>query len=71
MGKDGRAEIKGLTVATKQALYTQGDYNADPPTSKKPAALLADTINILSNALTGICHKPAFRALARLPQTRR
>ena len=54
----GSTEINGLTVVSDQALYLQGDYNLnadDPSTSsiteaKKPAALLADTINVLSNA---------------------
>ncbi|MER3484184.1 MAG: hypothetical protein C4332_14585, partial [Meiothermus sp.] len=39
--------IRGLTVITDQALYVQGDYNA---TNKKPAALIADSLNLLSNA---------------------
>jgi len=38
--------IKGLTVVTDQALYVQGDYNA---VNKKPAAFLADSLNVLSN----------------------
>ncbi|THF71506.1 hypothetical protein E7T06_02505 [Deinococcus sp. Arct2-2] len=43
----GTPAIKGLTVITNQSLYTQGDYNS---INIKPAALIADTINILSNA---------------------
>jgi hypothetical protein len=39
--------IRGLTVVTHQAVYLEGDYNA---VNKKPAAVLADSINILSNA---------------------
>lgn len=39
-------DVLGLTVVTDQALYTRGDYNA---TNKIPAALLCDSINILSN----------------------
>ncbi|WP_297854646.1 hypothetical protein [Meiothermus sp.] len=46
-------QIKGLTVVTNQALYVQGDYNSDLSTSAssrwRPAALLSDSINILSN----------------------
>lgn len=68
--------IKGLTVATDQAVYVRGDYNcsgdlADPDPAattrtqpntscpatsppqvknKRPAAILADSLNILSNA---------------------
>lgn len=41
-------EIKGLTITTNQALYTRGDYNT---VNKKPAALIGDAINVLSNAL--------------------
>ncbi|NJM68127.1 MAG: hypothetical protein HC851_21895 [Acaryochloris sp. RU_4_1] len=38
--------IKGLTVVTDQALYVRGSYNS---TNKKPAAFLADSLNVLSN----------------------
>ncbi len=41
-------KIEGLTVATNQAMYVQGDYNADDR-KKKPASFLADSLNILSN----------------------
>lgn len=50
-------EIRGLTVATDQAAYIRGHYNA---VDKKPAAVLADSLNILSvdwddsNSHTGI-----------------
>ena len=43
----GAPEIKGLTIVTDQAVYIQGDYNA---VNKKPAAFLADSLNVLSNA---------------------
>lgn len=43
----GAPAIRGLTVITDQALYVKGDYNA---TNKKPAALMADSLNLLSNA---------------------
>jgi Tfp pilus assembly protein PilX len=42
----GAPEVKGLTIATSQAAYVQGDYNS---TNKKPAAILCDAINVLSN----------------------
>ncbi len=45
----GAPAIKGLTVVTDQAVYVQGSYNSN---SKKPAAFLADSLNILSNAWT-------------------
>jgi hypothetical protein len=37
----------GLTVATDNPLYIQGDYNVENP---QPASVLTDAINILSNA---------------------
>lgn len=37
----------GVTMITNQAAYTQGDYNE---TNKKPAAIMADSINVLSEA---------------------
>lgn len=37
--------IKGLTIVSDQAIYTMGHYNS---TNKKPAAILADSYNILS-----------------------
>jgi hypothetical protein len=47
----------GLTIATPDPLYVQGNYNVDPTalgtsdTSKsKPAALIADSINVLSGS---------------------
>ncbi len=43
-----RPRFAALTVVTNQAIYVQGDYNA---TDKKPAAFLADSLNILSGAL--------------------
>jgi hypothetical protein len=55
----GAPEIKGLTVVSDQAIYTQGEYNCgtwnsttSSCSSKKPAALLADSINVLSNSWT-------------------
>jgi hypothetical protein len=41
----GAPAIRGLTIVTDQAFYTQGDYNS---VNKKPASVLADTINVLS-----------------------
>jgi len=38
--------VKGLTVVTSQAVYVQGSFNS---VNKKPAAFLADSLNILSN----------------------
>ena len=37
----------GLTVVSEVPVYIQGNYNT---TSKKPAAVIADAVNILSNA---------------------
>ena len=46
-GREFNAAIKGLTIVSDQAIYLQGDYNS---INKKPAAIMADTVNILSNA---------------------
>jgi hypothetical protein len=40
-------QIQGLTVVTDQAVYIQGDYNRN--TNWRPASVLADSLNILSN----------------------
>ena len=50
----GSTRIQGLTVVSDQAVYVRGDYNTGdtntPQTiTKRPAAILADSINILSN----------------------
>lgn len=56
--QSGAPEINGLTVVSDQAVYIQGDYNLkdDPATAAtekwRPASILADTINILSNRWT-------------------
>jgi hypothetical protein len=55
----GAPEIQGLTVVSDQALYVRGHYNCGATSTatstslptcsyKKPAAFLADTINVLS-----------------------
>lgn len=41
----GAPPVAGLTVVTNQAAYTWGDFNKDV---KKPASILADSLNILS-----------------------
>ena len=43
----GAPAIRGLTVVTDQAVYVQGNYNS---VNKKPAAILADSLNVLSNS---------------------
>jgi Tfp pilus assembly protein PilX len=43
----GQSVIRGLSVVSDQAIYIRGDYNT---IAKKPAAIMADTINVLSNA---------------------
>ncbi|MGB8698976.1 MAG: hypothetical protein WCD18_06130, partial [Thermosynechococcaceae cyanobacterium] len=53
--------MKGLSVVSDQAIYTKGNYNCGPDDAKcintdldddqrKPAAIMADTVNVLSNA---------------------
>jgi hypothetical protein len=44
------ADPTGLTVVSDQAMYVEGSYNAgDASNPKQPAALIGDTMNILSN----------------------
>jgi hypothetical protein len=42
----GSPAVVGLTIASDQAIYIEGDYNA---VNKIPAAFLADSLNVLSN----------------------
>lgn len=42
----GAPSIKGLTIVSDQAMYIRGDYNS---INKKPASIIADSINVLSN----------------------
>jgi hypothetical protein len=42
----GAPSIKGLTIVSDQAMYIRGNYNS---INKKPASLIADSINVLSN----------------------
>jgi Tfp pilus assembly protein PilX len=52
--------MKGLSIISDQAVYIQGDYNCGPSSTcnngnldddvRKPAAVMADSINVLSNA---------------------
>jgi hypothetical protein len=43
----GNAESTGLTVVSPVPVYIHGDYNS---VSKKPAAVISDTVNLLSKA---------------------
>lgn len=43
----GAPQVRGLSVVTDQAAYVWGDFNA---VAKRPAAVMADTINVLSAA---------------------
>ncbi len=48
----GAPQIKGLTIVSDQAVYTYGNYNSNTTTPGwKPAAILADSINVLSGSL--------------------
>jgi hypothetical protein len=54
------ADPTGVTVASDQALYVEGNYNTGggacssfASCPKAPAALMADTLNVLSNAWSG------------------
>jgi hypothetical protein len=58
----GNTTLTGMTVASDQAIYIQGSYNT---INKKPAAILGDVINVLSNNWTDV---PSTVALAsRIP----
>lgn len=51
----GAPTIEGLTIISDEAVYVRGDYNlhtsSNPATDTwRPAAFMADTINVLSNA---------------------
>jgi len=43
----GAPSVRGMTMVTDQAAYTMGHYNS---VNKKPAAILADSFNVLSQA---------------------
>ena len=46
----GAADPLGLTVVSDQGMYVEGDYNTGTAANpKQPAALMGDTINVLSN----------------------
>lgn len=45
----GAVDIRGLTVVTNQAIYIEGDYNESDAADWRPAAFLADSLNVLSN----------------------
>ncbi|MEL4898060.1 hypothetical protein [Crocosphaera sp. Alani8] len=47
IGESSNRSPLGVTFATDQAIYLQGDYNKN---NKQPAAILADSINVLSNS---------------------
>jgi hypothetical protein len=42
----GAPSIKGLSIISDQAMYIRGNYNS---INKKPASIIADSINVLSN----------------------
>ncbi|MBI2933151.1 MAG: hypothetical protein HYY16_16020 [Planctomycetes bacterium] len=52
---NGATLASGLTVVTSGSAYVQGDFNTGgtDPTAKKPAAVIADAVNLLSNAWDG------------------
>lgn len=45
----GAPTVKGLTIVSDQAVYTWGHFNR---VNKKPAAIMCDTVNILSTGWT-------------------
>ncbi len=65
LGPVGGPQPKGLSVATNQPLYVQGDYNAS---GNVAASLMGDTINVLSNAwVDGIKTSKNNKAAIALP----
>ncbi len=58
-GTVGGRTMEGLSIISDQAVYIQGDYNCGPSSNcnngnldddiRKPAAVMADSINVLSN----------------------
>ncbi len=58
--------IRGLNIVSDQAVYVKGDFNA---TAKKPAAVMADSINVLSSAYGDGEHSLALSAAARQAST--
>jgi hypothetical protein len=71
------ADPTGITVVSDQGLYVEGNYNngtgacsSHASCPKSPAALMADTMNVLSNAWSGAGHPTcqndcqSFQALA-------
>lgn len=51
-GGIGTPNPTGITVVSDQAIYTLGDYNRGPGAGdlpRQPAALIADTVNVMSN----------------------
>jgi len=47
LAKIGNSDPTGLTFVSDQAVYVQGDYNT---VNWQPASILADSLNVLSNA---------------------
>lgn len=52
--KNGAELPSGLTIVSPAPVYVQGDYNTGgaTPANKRPAAIISDAVNLLSNAWT-------------------
>ncbi|MCP3979329.1 MAG: hypothetical protein GY716_08375 [bacterium] len=59
-------DIQGLTIVTNNAIYVEGNYNAS---DWKPAAFLADSLNILSEAWTDSWNSPSTSLNTRAAAT--
>lgn len=66
LGPVGGPSPKGLTVATNQPLYVQGDYNVTNPV---PASLMGDTMNVLSKGWNDTKKTSASTSLATAAPT--
>lgn len=62
----GAPAIAGLSVATNQAVYVEGSYNA---VNKKPAAVLGDSLNVLSNNWDDAVSAAAWSSSTLAPAT--
>ncbi|MBB6098245.1 hypothetical protein HNR42_001670 [Deinobacterium chartae] len=59
-------DLQGLTIVSNQAVYLAGDFNVDDNTYRwRPASILADSINVLSNAWAQGPAQDATRAYSR------
>jgi hypothetical protein len=67
LGFPAAADPTGVTMVSDQAMYVEGDYNVGGgPDVKQPAALVGDTLNVLSRNWSGAaaCRNDCQSAIA-------